>query len=83
MRVRNKNGAEGISNDYGTAGTLIVTNTDSSQNFAWNSKTLTQVTVGNNGSESSHTHSMSGTVTVGSGNYTRPNSVSCLYLISY
>ena len=30
-----------------------------------------------------HKHSFSNNATIGSGEYTRPNSVSCLYLISY
>lgn len=35
------------------------------------------------GSESSHTHSFSKAVTIGSGDYTRPNSRSCIYIIKY
>ena len=35
------------------------------------------------GSESAHTHSFSNNATIGSGEYTRPNSVSCLYIIHY
>ena len=35
------------------------------------------------GSESSHTHSFSSSATIGSGNYTRPNSTSTLIIIKY
>ena len=38
---------------------------------------------GTMGDESAHTHSMSGSVTIGSGDYTRPNSVSTLIIIKY
>lgn len=38
---------------------------------------------GTMGDESAHTHSMSGTVSFGSGNYTRPNSTSALVIIKY
>lgn len=73
-----------MSNDYGKSGNIVVTNTlESGQSAVNNTKTLTVVSVGNVGSESAHTHSMSGSVTIGSGEYTRPNSISCLYIISY
>ena len=38
---------------------------------------------GTMGDESAHTHSMSGSVTIGSGDYTRPNSTSTLIIIRY
>ena len=38
---------------------------------------------GSTSEENSHTHTFSKATTIGSGEYTRPNSVSCLYLISY
>lgn len=38
---------------------------------------------GSTSEEKSHTHPFSQAVTIGSGSYTRPNSVSCLYIISY
>ena len=38
---------------------------------------------GSTSAGTSHNHTFSSSATIGSGNYTRPNSVSCLYLISY
>ena len=72
-----------MSNDYGKNGNLIVTNTKDSGETTTNKNFLHTVTVGNVGSESAHTHSMSGSVTIGSGDYTRPNSTSTLIIIRY
>lgn len=38
---------------------------------------------GSTSEEKSHTHSFESTVVIGEGDYIRPNSLSCLYLISY
>lgn len=38
---------------------------------------------GSTSAGTAHSHSFSSSATIGSGNYTRPNSVSCLYIISY
>ena len=72
-----------MANDYGKNGNLIVTNTKNSGETTTNKNFLNTVTVGNVGSESAHTHSFSNNATIGSGEYTRPNSISCLYIISY
>lgn len=38
---------------------------------------------GSTSAGTSHNHTFSSSATIGSGEYTRPNSISCLYLISY
>ena len=38
---------------------------------------------GSTSAGTSHNHTFSSSATIGSGNYTRPNSVSCLYIIHY
>ena len=38
---------------------------------------------GSTSEENSHTHSFSSSATIGSGNYTRPNSTSCKFYIKY
>ena len=72
-----------MSNDYGKNGNLIATNTKDSGETTTNKNFLNTVTVGDVGSESAHTHSFSKAVTIGSGDYTRPNSTSTLIIIKY